>query len=309
MAGEWIAVDLSLPEKPEFQEIMDISGRTEHEVQFWLIRLWGWASMHCADGTARMTMPRMVRTWGADEAFWRAVAAVGWLEIDETAATVAVPGWDRRFSQAAKARLQHRDRAAAQEDKRGRLRSSAGTPCAQAQERRGEERRSSSSSAREESPPDGASWAILRDAWNAGAVPEARRKPWKPAEPPAEALERLSEPGWLPDALKAVGRLAVCRYFKTPVGLPQFCGDVFVRKVLEGRYDDVNEPKAPRAGPDDKPPPKVDPAFAAAAAATREREERRRAEEHARLDEAVGETEIEDARRLVRAKIRQGATP
>ncbi len=96
MAGEWIAYDLGLPDKPEVQELIDVTGRPVAEIVFSLLRLWGWAAMNTADGRARMTVPRLVRTCGQDEAFWMAVAAVGWLEIDETDATVAIPGWDRR---------------------------------------------------------------------------------------------------------------------------------------------------------------------------------------------------------------------
>lgn len=298
MAGEWIAYDLTLPAKPEVQELIDTTGEPVEVVVFRLLQLWGWASMHCADGTARMTLGRLARTCGGDEAFWRAVAAVGWLEIDEEAATVAVPGWDRRFSQAAKARLQHRDRAAVQEEKRGRLRSSAGTPCADAQvppaleRRRGEERR-------EENPPPppacaegdaAAGWVILRTAWNRGAG-----VPWKPLEAPAEALERLSEPGWLDAALTAIGRLPGCKYFQTPVSLTQFCHPKFVRKVNLGQYDDVNPDRRRRPAGDERPPPRVDPAFAAAVKATQAREAARL---EAMKREAGGDDDLERAKTL-----------
>jgi hypothetical protein len=258
MAGEWIAVDIALPEKPEFQEIMDLTGRDEAWTEFLLVRLWGWASMHCADGTARMTIPRLVRLRGGDEAFWRAVAAVGWLEINEEAGTMAVPGWDRRFSQSAKARLQHRDRAAAQEESRGRLRSSAGTPCAQAQgapaltRRRGEERTGEiPPPPREDSEPDPAAWETLQTAWN--AAPLGRRAKWTPVQPPSEAQERFLEPGWLQTALEAIGRLKGCKYFQTPVPLNQFCLPGFAHRVVEGRYDEIS-PKRGAGPPEDKPP-------------------------------------------------------
>ena len=263
MAGEWIAVDLALDEKPEVQELIDLTGQPVEVVTYRLWKLWGWASMHCADGTARMTIPRLARTCGGDDAFWRAVAAVGWLEIDETAATVAVPGWDRRFSQAAKARIQHLDRAKAQEERDPDRRKRPGTACAQAQappappRSRGEERTGEvPPPPREASQTDEAAWATLLAAWNTGAGADARRRPWKPAQPPPEAVQRLAEPGWIDEALEAIPRLRQCRYFKTWVGLPQFCGKpAFARKVLDGSYDDVNEPKVGHGRPDDRPPP------------------------------------------------------
>ena len=54
MAGEWIAVDIALDQKPEVQELIDTTGRPVESVCFLLWKLWGWASMHCGDGTARM---------------------------------------------------------------------------------------------------------------------------------------------------------------------------------------------------------------------------------------------------------------
>jgi hypothetical protein len=245
MAGEWIAYDLALPGKPEVQELIDLTGQPVEVVCYRLLQLWGWAAMNTENGTARMTLGRLSRTCGGDEAFWRAVAAVGWLEVDETAATVAIPEWDRRFSQAAKARLQHRDRAAAQNDRNPGLRRRAGAACAQAQSppapkrSRGEERTG------EIPPPPPAcagnvtaeeGWAILRERWNRGPG-----RPWKPAEAPDEAAERLSEPGWLDDALAAIDRLGACKFFRTPVHLPQFCGPKFVRRVNLGRYDELTE--------------------------------------------------------------------
>jgi len=251
MAGEWIAYDLALPEKPEVQELIDVTGLPVQDVVFNLLKLWGWASMHTVDGTARMTLARLVRTCGADEGFWRAVAGVGWLEIDETVATVAVPGWDRRFSQAAKARLQHKDRAAAQEESRGRLRSRAGTPCAQAQappappRRRGEEMREEVHHHPHEV------WNSFRAAWNAG-----NGRKWSPATPPDGWAERLAEEGWLEVATEAIGRLGGCRYFKTPLTLVQFVKPGWAHKVVGGSFDEQREQRhaGGHRGPDDKPP-------------------------------------------------------
>jgi hypothetical protein len=252
MAGEWLAVDLALDSKPEVQELIDTTGQPVEVVCFRLWKLWGWASMHCTDGLARMTLPRLVRTCGADESFWLAVAAVGWLEIDEDCGTVAVPGWDRRFSQAAKSRMQHRDRAAAQEETRGRLR---GPPCAAAQgdpapeRRRGEERRIPPPP-REAAPAE--AWDTLRTAWNAGAGKAVRRQPWKPASPPDHAATVMAATGWLAEALEAIPRLAGCRYFDSPVTLHQFTVDGFVTKVLGGQYDAPKTPKGATAA-DERP--------------------------------------------------------
>ena len=200
MAGEWIAVDLAMPEKPEVQELIDTTGQSVEVVCFRLWKLWGWASMHCTDGSARMTLPRLVRTCGADESFWRAVAAVGWLEIDEAGGSVAVPGWDRRFSQCAKSRMQQSDRSRAHEDRnpgRKRQYGASDAPASDgptADRRRGEERRIPPPP-REASQPE--AWEALRRAWNSGAGPATRRNPWKPANPPDHAAAVIVQDGWL----------------------------------------------------------------------------------------------------------------
>jgi hypothetical protein len=266
MAGEWIAYDLALPDKPEVQELIDLTDEPVEAVVFNLLRLWGWASMHCADGTARMTLPRLVRTCGANEEFWRAVASVGWLEIDETAATVAVPGWDRRFSQAAKSRAQHADRSREFEDRNpGRKKSPPlenpgkrqkippGEPSgAQAPDvpalkrRRGEEIRNPPP------PPRSDAWESLRAAWNAGCG-----RPWKPATAPDGFDERLAEAGWLDQALAAIEALPACKFFRTPPTLIQFCKPGFVTRVLGGQYDAAKAQPASATPRDDRPPPRV----------------------------------------------------
>jgi hypothetical protein len=248
MAGEWIAYDLALPQKPEVQELIDTTGLPVQDVVFNLLNLWGWASMHCADGTARMTLPRLVRTCGATEEFWTAVASVGWLEIDETVATVAVPGWDRRFSQAAKSRAQHADRSRDHEERNPGRKRRPQPPGADAPDvpalarRRGDEMTGESHHHPREA------WEEFRKAWNA-----SKGRQWTPATPPDGWTERLSEEGWLEIATQAIGRIGECRYFKTPMTLIQFVKPGWAEKVLGGSFD---HPKGePRSGNGDKPPP------------------------------------------------------
>ena len=91
----------------------------------------------------------------------------------------------------------------------------------------------------------------LLDAWNRGCG-----KAWRtPANPPDHALDRLREPGWLEDALAAIEHLPRCKFFQTPVTLPQLVSKPgFARDVAGGKYDDVTKPRAgPRsAGTDDR---------------------------------------------------------
>jgi len=265
MAGEWIPIDIGLDEKPEVQELIDITGEPVEVVTYRLRKLWGWVSMNSEDGTVRTTPARLARTCGGgDERFWLAVETVGWIRFAEDG-TADIPGWGRRFSQAAKARAMHLDRAnrarkaenGASAPKRSK---SARDECAPAQQKRtrGQEKTGSSSS-----PPvvdveaDG---ATLRAAWNAAArANPARVKAYGRDVLPEATLDRLAEPGWLAEALKAIDLLPACRYFSSPVPLAQFsgvkAGRRFTTKVIEQEFDNPREQRpAGYRGPDDRPP-------------------------------------------------------
>ena len=111
MAGEWIPIDIALDQKPEVLELCDITGEVVDVVVYRLYKMWGWASLNTADGTARATPDRLARVCGGDAAFWLAVQAVGWLAFDPEAGTATIPGFDRRFSSGAKARASNSERA------------------------------------------------------------------------------------------------------------------------------------------------------------------------------------------------------
>lgn len=261
MAGEWIAYDLGLPDKPEVQELIDTTGLPVAEIVFALLRLWGWAALNSSDGRARMTVPRLVRTCGQDQAFWYKVAAVGWLEIDETDATVAIPGWDRRFSQAAKSRIQQSDRAKAYEDRNPGRKRPPDASDARAPERPMVAHRRGDRGDRGEVPPppreaalESAAadpWPAFRDRWNDGHKGGNRRE-WKPATPPKGWSDRVAEPGWLEMAFEVMDRLATYRYFESPVVATQIVLPGFVQRALGGQYD---PPKQSKRGerPDDRP--------------------------------------------------------
>lgn len=102
MAGEWFPVDVNLGEKPEVLEICELTGCDVEVVVYRLFRLWGWMQMHSADGNARVTLERFSKLIGCNAEFWESVSEVGWLEIRD--GEIGLPGWDERFSGAAKRR-------------------------------------------------------------------------------------------------------------------------------------------------------------------------------------------------------------
>jgi len=104
MAGEWIPIDCNLGTKPEVLELVDETGVPVEAVVYRLIQLWSWAALNTADGTIRGTPRRLASVAGGDEAFWLAVERVGWLTFVN--GTVVIAGWEKRFSRAAKSRLE-----------------------------------------------------------------------------------------------------------------------------------------------------------------------------------------------------------
>jgi hypothetical protein len=283
MAGEWVAIDLSLESKPEVLRLVTRTGVSMETAVYRLWKLWGWFSLNSEDGTASITPDLLAMVCGGDAAWWRAVEAVGWITFVDETEQARLPGWDERFSKAAKARLLNARRQAAYRNKNEEIPEDSCSNASVTHDRyatvtgrngpatlnRGEEIEETSGStttAREASQPEPepeppaaaeARWAALREAWRAGAG-----EPWRSNRAPKQAARRLvgaAGEEWLRTALEAIPRLAGCRYFKTPVGLPQFCADGFADSVLAGAYDRV--PPQPQRGaaigrPDDKPPPR-----------------------------------------------------
>lgn len=246
MAGEWIPYDVCVPMKPEVLEIQDATGCAVDAIVGRLVQLWGWAALNAETGVCRMTVARLSRMFGGDAAFWTAVQDVGWLEIDGEAGTVAIPGWERRFSQAAKTRALHARRASGARERTDEC-AQAHAPVRRSAPERGDrgKRNSSSSSAGGCAAPEG--WDTLRKAWNAGPG-----RKWTLPTPPEKCPDRLAEEGWFGQALLAIERLPKCRFFTDPVTLIQFVKPGFVEKVLGGQYDSPKASKGSAAPPDAK---------------------------------------------------------
>jgi hypothetical protein len=266
MAGEWLMYDVCLPQKPEVLELVDATGLDTDQVVGRLLMLWGWASLNCEDGQARISIRLLARAVGGDEDFWRAVESVGWLEIDAEAGTVAIPGWDRRFSNAAKSRAltaarNQRSNAQKEGDTRAArsvTRAARGDNAPRASKRRKREERISSSSQPTAAPgepeppaPPIPAWDTLRAAWAKG-----KGRPWQLPTPPDKLDDRLAEPGWWDKAQAAIGHLPRCRFFRDPVTLPQLLDEGFVDKILGGQFDNPRDQPRGNFGPVEKLPPK-----------------------------------------------------
>ena len=255
MAGEWIPLDCCLSQKPEVLQLEDRTGLEADTIVGRLAMLWSWASLNSSDGSARMSLRLLSKVCGGDEAFWYAVQDVGWLVIDADGGTVGIPGWDARFSKAAKSRalatVRHQvDKVGgATRPQPGRYAPPAGAPRAR---ERGERSSSSSPGTAAQVEPEPGDWEALRKAWKAG-----KGRPWNLPDPPDKVADRLAEPGWYAKALAAIEALPRCRYFRDPVTLPQLVTAGFVDKVLGGQFDNPRDHAPARGGfrgQEDRPP-------------------------------------------------------
>jgi len=175
MAGEWIPIDCNLGTKPEVLELVDETGVPVEVAVYRLIQLWSWAAMNTADGTIRATPARVAAVAGGDEAFWLAVERVGWVSFLN--GTIVIEGWEKRFSQAAKARAMHARR---QDSYRWRSRDGAPSQGGDAGESPQERTRQDRTEEEKDMP--------------AAPVPTSKPKPVRsPAKP---AVSWSSESGW-----------------------------------------------------------------------------------------------------------------
>ena len=103
MAGEWIPIDCNLGTKPEVLTVAAATSESIEVVLGRMVRLWSWAWHVTADGTIRVPRSMLSTVAGGDENFWLAVEKAGWLLSTED--SITIPGWEERFSNAAKKRL------------------------------------------------------------------------------------------------------------------------------------------------------------------------------------------------------------
>jgi hypothetical protein len=244
MAGDWLKMRHDLADDPAVIRLATLCGLEEDAVIGKLFRLWSWADRHSKDGQVEGVDLAWVDRLARRDGYGAALVRVGWLV--ETGEGLSFPRFDRHCSDTAKARALGKNRVETHRNAPSVTGSSQPVTLTPLPEKR-----------REELPPlpregfDKTAWQTLRKAWNAG-----KGKPWKPVNPHPKAVERLSEPGWLENALQAVERLGRCKFFRTAVSLGQFCGHEFVTLCNGGAYDARNDDRKSRDFADAAPPPK-----------------------------------------------------
>jgi len=104
MAGDWMQVDLDLPEKVQVHAILDETELPIDVVCGRIVLFWRWVERHVTDGfKPGATVRSLIRAAGGDESFWLAVSKSGWLCIEPDG--LRIPDWEKRFSKASKQRI------------------------------------------------------------------------------------------------------------------------------------------------------------------------------------------------------------
>lgn len=102
MAGDWIKIDISLPEKPEIWQIAGMTGIDPDAVVGKLIKVWRWFDSHTENGNAVGVTYALVDYVSGVTGFAEAMALCGWLE--QAGMTLTLPNFDRHNGKTAKNR-------------------------------------------------------------------------------------------------------------------------------------------------------------------------------------------------------------
>ena len=113
MAGDWIKMDVRLPEKPEVWQIAGMCGIEVDAVVGKLLKVWGWFDAHTESGNAAgVTYPLVDHVAGVT-GFAEAMSFCGWLVQDGT--SLILPNFDRHNGKTAKNRILTAKRVAARQ--------------------------------------------------------------------------------------------------------------------------------------------------------------------------------------------------
>lgn len=110
MAGDWIKLEHTLPDKPEIDRIADSLGIEPDMVVGKLARLWIWADQHLTDGNAVDVTETGLDRRAGQTGLAAAMRKVGWLEGRDGA--LSFPRFDRHNGQTAKSRASTNRRVA-----------------------------------------------------------------------------------------------------------------------------------------------------------------------------------------------------
>lgn len=102
MAGDWIKIELSLPEKSEVWQIAGILGIDADMVVGKLIKVWRWFDQHTENGNAPNVTYALLDHITGVTGFAEAMSFSGWLVQDKN--TLTLPHFDRHNGKTGKNR-------------------------------------------------------------------------------------------------------------------------------------------------------------------------------------------------------------
>jgi hypothetical protein len=103
MAGDWIAFDKTLPQKPEVSRIARLLGISKAEAVLGCLLVWTWADDNTTDGTINAAVATDVDDVARIPGFGQAMIDAGWLKADGQG--LLFSNWNRWNTKSAKRRL------------------------------------------------------------------------------------------------------------------------------------------------------------------------------------------------------------
>ena len=108
MAGDWIAFDKTLPQKPEVSRITRSLSISKAEAMLGCLLVWTWADDNTTDGTVDGAAVEDVDYAARIAGFGQAMIDAGWLKADKQG--LIFSNWDRWNTKSAKRRLKDAQR-------------------------------------------------------------------------------------------------------------------------------------------------------------------------------------------------------
>jgi hypothetical protein len=102
MAGDWMKIELELPDKPEIYEMAGILNIDPDAVTGKLLRVWAWFNKQTTNGNAHGVTFSLLDRITCVTGFGEAMMFVGWIEQNDK--DLCMPKFDRHTSESAKTR-------------------------------------------------------------------------------------------------------------------------------------------------------------------------------------------------------------
>ena len=102
MAGDWLKIEVCLPDKPEVWYMHESTGIDPDAIVGKLIRVWAWFDSQTEDGNACFVSEALIDKLAGAPGFAEAMRSAGWLEVDGP--EIRLPNFARHNGKTAKDR-------------------------------------------------------------------------------------------------------------------------------------------------------------------------------------------------------------